>query len=216
MKAIACTLGLMLIAATWTAPATALDITFESVDSTGNPIVGTLETSGYRFTADSLRVIGTPGTYVTDGSAVYIARTVTTSGGITLVRADGTPFDLYEFDAAGPFALPSAAANAQRVGLFGARPDGGLLTAFYSLSGFSGFDHFVVPAGWSSLASVTFTGIFSDATPGALALDDVGVGLGPGSAVPEPTSLLLVLTTALGLGALIVRHRVGRSARRRP
>lgn len=205
----------MLVAATWTAPAAAVDITFESVEGAGNPIAGPVETSGDRFTADSLQVIGTPGTYVGNDSTVYIARTVTTSGGITLVPADGTPFVLCEFDAAGPFTPPAAPANAQRVGLFGAQSDGGTLSAFYRLSGVSGFDHFVVPASWSNLASVTFTGIRSDATSGALAFDDVGVGLGPGSAVPEPTSLLLALTTAVGPGALMLLHRVGRRAGRR-
>lgn len=215
MKAIACTLAMMLAAATWTAPATALDITFETVDGTGNPIVATLDAGGYRFTADSLQVIGVPGgTYVSNGS-VYIARTVATSGGITLVRADGTPFALYEFDAAGPFTSPSGVANAQRLDLLGAQSDGGTLSASYDLSGLSGFGHFTVPASWNDLASVTFAGISSDASPAALALDDVGVGLGPGSSVAEPTSLLLALTTAAAMGAVLLHRRIGRPARRR-
>ena len=214
MKAIACTLGMMLAVATWTVPATALDITFDSVDGTGNPIVATLEAGGYRFTADSLQVIGVPGgTYVSNGS-VYIARTAATSGGITLVRADGTPFALYEFDAAGPFASPSGAANAQRVDLLGAQSGGGTLSASYDLSGLSGFGHFGLPASWNNLTSATFAGISSDAAPAALALDDVGVGLGPNASVAEPTSLLLALSTAVGMGAVLRHRRIRRPARR--
>jgi hypothetical protein len=215
MKAIACTLGVMLAAATWTAPATALDITFESVEGAGNPIVATLEVGGYRFTADSLQIVGVPGgTYVSNASAVYIARTLTTPGGITLVRTDGTPFVLYEFDAAGPFVPPSDAANVQRLDLLGTRSGGGTLSASYDLSGLSGFGHFTVPVSWNDLASVTFAGISADAAPAALALDDVGVGLGPGSPVAEPTSLLLALTTAVAMGAVMLHRRIGRPARR--
>jgi hypothetical protein len=53
---------------------------------------------------------------------------------------------------------------------------------------------------------VTFAGIFSATAAGGLALDDIGVGLGP--TVPEPATLALVLTTLVGLGALALRRRL--------
>jgi hypothetical protein len=67
MKALACTLGVILVAVTWAAPAAALHITFDDVMSVGNPVVTTLETAGYRFTGAPFRTIDA------SGSAVYIA-----------------------------------------------------------------------------------------------------------------------------------------------
>jgi hypothetical protein len=75
MKTLACTLGAILVAVSWSVPAAALDITFDDVMSVGNPLVTMLETAGYRFTAASFRTIGTPGgTFVTNGSAVYVVQ----------------------------------------------------------------------------------------------------------------------------------------------
>jgi hypothetical protein len=61
-----------------------------------------------------------------------------------------------------------------------------------------------VPVSWQNLSSVTFSGLFSPGTAGALAIDDVSVGLGP--SVPEPGTLVLGLTTALGVSALALRR----------
>jgi hypothetical protein len=218
MKALACTLGAILVAVTWSAPADALDITFDEVTSVGNPLVTTLETAGYRFTAASFRTIDTPGdTFVATGSAVYIAQEAGWPGGITVTRIDGAPFFLYEFDAAGLFVKPSSASpNAQQVTLLGLQAGGAFLSASYSLgSGLVGFAHFVVPATWQGLEAVTFTGIFAAGASGALALDDIGVGEGPIPTVPEPRTLLLVLTTAVAVGVLLLRRRPHTLARRR-
>jgi hypothetical protein len=209
MKALACTLGAILVAMTWSAPAAALDITFDEVTSVGNPLVTTLETAGYRFTAAFFRTIDTPGgTFVANGSAVYIAQEAGWPGGITVTRIDGAPFFLYEFDAAGLFVKPSSASpNAQQVTLLGLQAGGASLSASYSLgSGLAGFVHFVVPASWQGLEAVTFTGLFAAGASGALALDDIGVGEGPTSAIPEPRTLLLTLATAVGVGALVLRR----------
>jgi len=209
MKALACTLGAILVAVTWSAPAAAVDITFDDVMSVGNPLVTALETAGYRFTAAPFRTIDTPGgTFVANGSAVYIAQDAGVAGGITMTRIDGAPFFLYEFDAAGLLVTPSSASpNAQQVGLLGLQAGGAVLSASYSLtSGLASFAHFVVPASWQSLEAVTFTGLLAVGASGALALDDVGVGEGPIPAVPEPRMLLLALVTAVGVAALAL-HR---------
>jgi len=209
MKALACTLGAILVAVTWSAPADALDITFDEVMSVGNPLVTTLETAGYRFTAVSFRTIDTPGdTFVANGSAVYIAQDAGMPGGITVTRIDGAPFFLYEFDAAGLLVTPSSAApNARQVSLLGLQAGGAFLSASYGLgSGLAGFAHFVVPASWQNLEAVTFTGLLAAGASGALALDDIGVGEGPIPTVPEPPTLLLALATAVGVGALALRR----------
>ncbi len=209
MKALACTLGAILVAVSWAAPAAALDITFDDVMSVGNPLATMLETAGYRFTATPLRTIATPGgTFVANGSAVYIAQEAGWPGGITMTRIDGAPFFLYEFDAAGLLVTPSSASpNAQQVSLLGLQAGGALLSASYSLSsGLASFAHFVAPASWQGLEAVTFTGLLAAGTSGALALDDIGVGGGPVSTVPEPSTLLLALATAVGVGALMLRR----------
>jgi hypothetical protein len=208
MKALACTLGVILVAVTWAAPAAALHITFDDVMSVGNPVVTTLETAGYRFTGAPFRTIDTPGgRFVASGSAVYVAQEA----------GDGAPFLLYGFDAAGSLVAPSSASpNAQQVSLLGLQTGGALLSASYALStGLASFAHFVVPASWQSLETVTFTGLLATGGSGALALDDIGVGEGPISTVPEPRTLLLVLTAAVGVGALLLRRGPRTPARRR-
>jgi len=207
MKAIACTLGMMLVTTTWSTPAVALDLTLDDVVSVGNPFVTTVETSGYRFSGPSLRTIDTPGsTYVSNGSAVYLGQTVAGPvGGVTLQRIDGMPFDLYEFTAAGLFAAGGGSPNSTHVSVLGIQVGGAGLSAIYDLGAAAGFVHFPVPTSWNNLEFVTFGGVFSAATAGALALDDIGVGSGP--AVPEPAALVLALTTLAGLGVLALGHR---------
>jgi hypothetical protein len=81
--------------------------------------------------------------------------------------------------------------NAQQVKVVGLRIGGGLLSMTYDLSTtLPIFVHFLVPSTWADLQTVTFTGFLFTAPPGALALDDVGVGEGPTS-VAEPGTLAL-------------------------
>jgi hypothetical protein len=203
MKALACTL-VAILAMVWPpAAAVALDITFDDVIRVNNPLLTTLDIHGYRFTG-LFRTIDTPGgTLPRNGSAVYLHQAAS-GPGITLTRADGGAFILYEFDAVG------------QASLVGHRVGGGLLNATYGLSTLlPGFVHFSVPSAWSDLQAVTFSGLLAAATPGALplpaelALDDVGVGEGPTS-VAEPATLALALLTALG-GCVVAlaRHRGG-------
>lgn len=214
MKALTCTL-VAILAMVWpSAAAVALDLTFDDVMSVGNPLVTVLDTHGYRFTG-SFRTIDAPGGMLaSNGSAVYLGQGAS-GPGITVTRADGRPFSLYEFDAAGLY-LPSPAGspNAQQVSLVGLRVGGGLLGASYTLGDLAHFAHFWVPSTWSDLQAVTFTGLLSVATPGALALDDIGVGEGP-TAVAEPGTLALVALTALGVGGVALTRRRSRTFRPR-
>jgi hypothetical protein len=203
MKAFTCTL-VAILATLWASTAVALDITFDDVISVGNPLVTMLETQGYRFTG-AFRSIDTPGDMLaSNGSAVYLGQEGS-GPGITVTRADGGPFILYEFDATGLYVPSSTGSpNAQQVDLAGLRIGGGILSATYGLSSLPGFAHFPVPSTWNDLQAVTF---LSAATPGAFALDDVGVGEGPAS-VAEPATLTLAVITALGACAVgLMRHR---------
>jgi hypothetical protein len=207
MKAPAFALGVTLAAMMWSAPAAALDLTFDDVASMGNPFVTEVETNGYRLAGPGLRTIDTPGSvYVGNDSAVYLGQAVAGPvGGVTLQRADGAPFGLYEFAAAGLFAAGAGTPNATHVALLAIQVGGAGLSAVYDLGAAGGFVHFSVPTSWNNLEFATFEGIFSAAAAGALALDDIGVGTGP--SVPEPGTLVLGLMTAAGLGALILRRR---------
>lgn len=208
MKAFACMLGVMLAATTWSAPAAALQITFDDLASVGNPPVATVETDGYRLAGPFLRTIDTPGTtFVTNGSAVYLAQNgAAPGGGVTLARIDGAPFELYGFSASGLFAAPGAGSpNSTLLAVLAMQVGGGGLSAIYDLGASAGFVNFPVLTTWTDLEFVMFAGIFSATTGGGLALDDIGVGSGP--AVPEPATLVLALTSAAGLGAVALRRR---------
>ena len=210
MRLTASTLGVMLAVTAWTAPAAALDITFDDLVSAGNPSVAAVETSGYRVAGPTLHTIDTPGSlYVDSGSPIYLAQLDgPASGGLTLRRQDGDAFDLYEFAAARLFASATGGPSAVQVALLGLGVGGTTLSATYDLAA-AGFSHFVVPPTWSHLEAVVFQGVLPGAGLGALALDDVGVGSGPATgSVPEPAAIVLVLTTALAVGAVLLRGRL--------
>jgi PEP-CTERM motif-containing protein len=178
MKAFACTFGVILAAMTWSAPAAALQITFDDLASVGNPLVTTVETHGYRLAGPFLRTTDTP----------------------------GTTFVVYGFSASGLFAAPGPGSpNASLLAVIAMRVGGGGLSAIYDLGASAGFVNFPVPTTWTNLEFVTFAGIFSATTAGGLALDDIGVGLGP--SVPEPATIILALTTMAGLAAATLRRR---------
>jgi hypothetical protein len=190
----------------WASAAIALDITFDDVVSVGNPPVTLLDTHGYRFTG-AFRTIDTPGgALASNASAVYLGQEAS-GPGITVTRADGDPFILYEFDATGLYVPSSTGSpNALQVSLAGFRIGGGMLSATHALSSLPGFAHFSVPSSWYDLQAVTFTGSLSAAAPGAFALDDLGVGEGPTS-VAEPATLALAAITALGAGGVALTRR---------
>jgi hypothetical protein len=202
------------LAMTWSpSAAVALDIALDDVTSVGNPLVAVLDTHGYRFTG-SFRTIDVPGAgFVTNGSAVYLGQEASTTA-LSLTRADGGAFALYEFDAAGLAVSPPAGSpNAGQVALLGQRIGGGLLHASYALSEIPSFAHFSVPGTWYDLQAVTFVGLLSGGEPGAFALDDVGVGEGPAS-VAEPGTLTLALLTAFGGGVMALTRRRGHGSLR--
>ena len=157
MKTFACTVGAILVAITSAAPAAAIDITFDDVTSVGNPIVTLLDEHGYRFTG-AFRTIDTPGgTFVSNGSAVYLAQPAGLPG-ITILLVGGGPFVLYEFDAAGLLTAPAGGApNAQQVSLVGLQVGGAMLNGSFTLG--PGFTHFAVPTTWSDLQFVTLSGL---------------------------------------------------------
>jgi hypothetical protein len=209
MAALTRMLALALTIAWPLSTAVALDITFDDVASVGNPARTVLDAWGYRFTG-SFRTIDTPGPGLVDnGSPVYLGQTAGAAA-VTVTRSDGRAFALNEFDAAGLHRPPAGSANARQVTLRGLRIAGGLLQASYALSDVHGFTHFPVPGSWHDLHAVTFVGLRAGGAPGALALDNVGVGEGGPAPVPEPGTLALLLLSAVGGGLVIARRRLAR------
>ncbi len=105
MKALTYTLAAILTTVWPSAAAVALDITFDDVSQRRQSAVAVLDTHGYRFTGP-FRTIDTPGAaLVSNGSAVYLGQEAS-GPGITVTRADGGPFILYEFDATGLYLPP--------------------------------------------------------------------------------------------------------------
>jgi len=206
MKALACIAGAIVLAIMSAAPVAAIDITFDDVVSLGNPIVTLLDTHGYRFTG-AFRTIDAPGTtFVGSSSALYLAQPAGLPA-ITLSRTDGSPFALYELEAAGLLVdQPSGAPNADKVTLLGVQVGGATLSESFALAG-SGFTHVAVPATWTNLQVATLSGLTAAGLSGGLAVDDVGVGTGPDSSVAEPGTLLLFTITAIGASTALLRAR---------
>lgn len=200
-----------LLACLISTPATALDLTFDAVPSSGNPSLTSLVTDGYMFTSRHFRTIDSPGgTFIPSGSAVYLGQ----EGGpgaqaISMARSDGKPFAVYEVRAAELFLFPTPdAPNAQLLSMKGALADGGAIVASFALGrpgGIMDFHYFLLPAAWANLDSVSFSGLRLDWSPGALALDDIGVGAAP-SPVAEPSTFILGISTLGMLVALVWRQ----------
>jgi hypothetical protein len=210
MRLTAGTLGVMLAVIAWSAPAAALEITFDDLVSAGNPMLAAVETSGFRVAGPALHTIDTPGSlYVDGGSAVYLAQTDGAAGeGLTLRRLDGAEFDVYDFAAGRLFTSATGGPSAAQISLLGLGVGGATLSATYELAA-AGFASFGVPSTWSHLEAVVFQGVLPGGGAGAFALDDVGVGSGPATGpVPEPAAIVLALTTALAVGAVLLRGRL--------
>jgi hypothetical protein len=202
MKALVYTVGAIVLALTSVAPAAAIHITFDDVTSVGNPVATVLEQDGYLFTG-AFRTIDTPGaTLVSHGPGIYLGQPVGFPG-ITLSRADGGAFALYDFAAAG---LLGGGWGAQQVRLVAMQLGGAILEGSFGLDGAAGFVHIAVPPAWSNLRFVTLSGITAAALPGGLAVDDIGVGT-PSPSVPEPATLWMLATGALGPGAMLLHRR---------
>jgi hypothetical protein len=189
--------------ALWVGQAQATTVTFDSVPSVGNPILTTLTTEGFTFTSGHFHTIDSP-TIASFGGAVdngtiYIWEEAGLLGlPITMADAGGQPFSLVSFDGAETFLDPAAAAAggypvANQINVLGNLFGGGIVNTSFALDGIADgaggipdFQSFVLPASFTNLASVTFSGALVTGAPGGIALDNINTGV-----IPAPGAILL-------------------------
>jgi hypothetical protein len=195
----------------WVGQAQATTVTFDSVPSVGNPILTSLTTQGFTFTSGHFHTIDSPtlasfGGDVANGT-IYIAEEAGSLGlPITMADAGGQPFILSSFDGAEMFLNSAAAAaggypNANQINVVGSLWGGGTVNTMFPLDGIADgvggaadFQTFVLPASFTNLTSVVFSGALVTGLPGGISLDNINTGV-----IPAPGALLLG-----GIGAGLV------------
>lgn len=181
-------------------------ITFDSVSSSGNPILTTLTTDGFEFTSGHFHTVDSFTGLNVDNGTIYISEEAGTSGlPITMAKVGGGTFSLTGFDGAEVFlgnSIPDLP-NATNINLVGTLSGGGVITATCALDGVADGPGGVADfqacslSGFTDLTSVTFSGAALQGT-GGVSLDNLVVD--GSSAVPEPQSLILL---ASGLAMLL-------------
>jgi hypothetical protein len=184
-------------------------ITFDSVPSVGNPIRTTpLTTDGFTFTSLHYHIIDTPsdcsGGCVSDGTN-YIAVDGPTLGfPLVMTAAGGGTFSLISLDAAKLWltigGLPGFP-NAITFDVTGSLTGGGTVSASLTLPSEGSFGNVVLPATFTNLTSVTFSGTAPGTSDASWAADNIRVA----APVLEPSILLLFTTGVLGLSVLLRR-----------
>lgn len=186
-------------------------IDFNSVPSSGNPILTTLTTGGYQFSSTHFHTIdSTFGSLVSNGT-IYIAEEAGNLGGpITMSKVGGGVFSLNRFDGAKLFLSNTPGfPNADFINVVGNLFGGGTVSAQFALQTAVAFQTFLLPGTFVNLTSVTFSGSVIGGDAGGIALDNIEVNAT--TAVPVPSGVVL---TGLGFmcitGAGLVRRRVSR------
>src|SRR5687767_1446336 len=127
------TLGALLAAVALTAgaaPAKAAFVTFNGVPASGNPILTSLDSEGFRFTSEHFHSLDSFGNLATNGT-IYIGHEGGSLGRvITMTKIGGGTFSISSFDGAELWVSPpSGFPNATRIQVVGTLSGGGTLTA---------------------------------------------------------------------------------------
>lgn len=182
-------------------------IDFEEVASSGNPILTTLDSQGYRFTSSHFHSIDDPAAsaLADNGSDVYIGHEGGDLGrAITMIQIGGGLFNLASFDMAELWiSSPGAYPNASHVEVHATFSDDSTTTFNLALDGVidgagGAADFETAVVNLTNLKSVRFNGVNPVAGGDfAFAIDNIDA-----APVPEPATMV-----ALALGAAAMRRR---------
>lgn len=184
----------------------ATTITFNSVVSSGNPVKTTLSTDGFTFSSGWFHTVDNPalgsfGGLVSSGSIFITEEAGALGQPITMVANGGGAFSLSSLFGSKVFVNSSAAAaggfpNADVLNILGNLSGGGTVSATFTLG--SSFQQFFLPATFTGLSSVIFSGSLAAGGAGGISLDTI---VANSTSVPDNGSTGLWLTlTMVGLG----------------
>lgn len=132
------------------------------------------------------------------------------AGGIVqMTRTDNASFSLLKFDAAN--IDPSDDSVGQFIRVAADKSGGFFELLTFDLNTVAGFNTFLLPATWTDLVRVRFSGrlVANDGSPRVTAVDNIDVDV---AAVPEPASFVLLGTGVLGLLAMRRRRSAATKA----
>lgn len=197
----------------------AILIDFEDVATVeDNPIVFSTNSRGFNFSSAHHHVInnppaGGPAGLASNGTQYIAEEGGNTGAPITMTRAGGGTFSLASFDAAEVFVVaPSPFPNATILDVLGNLSGGGIVSISFVLDGIIDgvgglvdFQSFLLPASFTNLVSVVFSGsILGGSTNAGISLDNLNA-IGAAALLPEPGTLGLLVPVLAGWG---LRRRI--------
>jgi hypothetical protein len=211
------------------APGNAELLTFNDIPATESPVTSSLAYGGFTFSSSHFHTYGCGHLMypLAQNASTHLSFEADRGGPITMARENGSAFSLASIDVAEMYNTAYLYhPNAELLRISGVTS--GSTAVSYSLyldgvnDGFDGlnqygaedFQHFVLPAVFDDLVSVTFSGWRLDGGSGSVALDNIEFELAPigpaepAGQVPEPASLALFGLGLLGFTA--TRRRSGR------
>jgi hypothetical protein len=172
-------------------------ITFNSVPSSGNPIITNLNTVGWNFASGHFHTIDSPtGVNAVNNGTIYIGEEAGNLGQvITMSKIGGDLFTLTSFDGSKLWVTePAGFPNATSITVVGNLFGGGTVSQTFTLNAAASFQNYVLNSSFTNLTSATFN------RNGAIAIDNITA-----SAVPVPAGVVLA---GMGLvGAYGLRRR---------